>query len=65
MVTLIQIDERYIIPDKKLFLIDSEADIALLEKEAESSAPSSLAYTADMKVIYQLGNDHVWHKIVV
>lgn len=65
MITLVQIDNRYVIPDKKTFLIDSEADIVELEAEAEASAPGSVAYTADMTTIYQLGNDHVWHKIVL
>lgn len=65
MITLIQIGDRYVIPDKKTFLIDSEADIVELETEAEDSAPGSIAYTADMSIIYQLGNDHAWHKIAM
>lgn len=63
MITLLQIGDRYVIPDRKIFLIDSEADISELEPETNASAPGSIAYTADMKIVYQLGNDRVWHKI--
>ena len=65
MITLIQIDDRYIIPDKKTFLIDSESDITELNQKAEECAPGSIAYTADMSVVYQLGNDHKWYAIAI
>ena len=51
MITLIQIGDRYVIPDKKTFLIDSEADIVELETEAEDSAPATIGAAIEVPVI--------------
>lgn len=68
MVTLLKIGGMYINPDRKEFLIDSEADIAGLPTATSDGssingrcAPGSVAYTPDLKTIYLLGNDNTWH----
>lgn len=68
MVTLLKIGGMYINPDRKEFLIDSASDIAGLPTATTNGtaingicAPGSVAYTPDLKIIYLLGNDNVWH----
>lgn len=71
-VTLIAIDGRYHIPDRKRFLISSESDINDLPTTSKDGvgvvgrcSPGSMAHTPSMSSIFILGNDDVWHKAEV
>ena len=68
MVTLLKIGESYQIPNRKTFLIDNDIDVLSLPTMTRDGvgivgrcAQGSIAYSPDLKIIYILGNDGVWH----
>lgn len=70
MITLLRIGKNYVAPERKEYLIDGEADIKMLPTSNTTGkgitglcTPGSLAYTPDLSLIFQLGNDNIWHKI--
>ena len=69
MITLLKIRNNYASPLHKEFLIDSEDDVANLpdsileENEDNVCAVGSVAYTADLSLMYMLSNNNEWTKI--
>jgi hypothetical protein len=65
MISLIEILGRWIVPDKKTYLISSTEDVANLptSKGKNGCTYGSMAYTNDMQHVYMLGNDDVWREI--
>ena len=71
MITLLRIGMSYCSPNRKEFLISSDADVANLPTSKKPGngitgvcAYGSLAYTPDMAKMYMLGNDDTWYKCV-
>lgn len=69
MITLLKIRNSYANPLHKEYLIDSENDVAdlpdsvLEENEDNVCAVGSMAYTADLSLMYMLDNHNVWTEI--
>ena len=70
MISVLKIGTGYYDPDIKEFLIDSASDVNNLPTSNKAGtdipgvcAPGSVAYTANMKLMYMLGNDDTWHKV--
>lgn len=67
MISLIEIIGRYVIPDKKTYMISSVDDVSGLPTSnglsSNKCAHGSIAYTNDMQHVYMLGNDDVWREI--
>lgn len=57
---LLEIDGRYVIPDKKGILIKDVSELADLSAKMGYCAPGSYAYTADLNVIAILDEDGNW-----
>ena len=70
MISLQRIGTGYYNPNRKEYLIDSDADIGGLHTSKTEGtaikgtcAPGSIAYTPDLSKAWMLGNDDVWHAI--
>jgi len=70
MVTLIEIDGGYVLPDRKRYLLSSPDDVDGLPTSSTDGisisgrcSPGSIAYTPDLVNVYMLGNDDIWHEI--
>lgn len=69
-VTLIGIDGRYMIADRKFYMISSQDEISTLPTKNKDGtgingrcAPGSLAYTPDLVYVAILGSDDQWHEV--
>lgn len=75
MIQLMTSNGSYMTTDVETYMIESPADVANLPLAKKTSGESikndnnrfcnagSIAYTADLAHIYQLGLDNVWHEI--
>lgn len=60
---VLEIEGRYVIPDKKAILIKDVSELNELKTKAGTCAPGSYAYTADLTTIAILDEDGNWVQV--
>lgn len=60
---ILEIEGRYILPDKKVILLTDPSEIADLQAKAGTCAPGSYAYTADLSFIAIRDENGSWVEV--